>query len=1800
MTTSSELTGGAGFTFEDRIAAQYLTALLCEVGAAGVSNRIVTRVATQQEAFGEPLDDLVIDFRGADDIEARLSLQVKRSLVVSAAPTNADFRSIIYQAWATVNKPNFRDEIDRCGGATDFVAVGKYRALIDLGEAARASETLAHFDRRFAKGGNASAAVKTVKKDIEALLGEGAGRKVTSAELHRFLRHFVLIEFDYLHESATDPSVAISALASVIHPAQAELAPLVWDRLCALAREGAGRSAEFFRTTLVRLLSPVVTLRGSRLLRADIDRLTIAARAWSRDIVEDVGQTHLDRPQLREDLATKLAMRRFVQIRGLPGTGKSVLLRQCVDEALAKGPTLFLKSDRLEGNGWGSFATGLGVVSSDLEKLLVEFAAIGTPILFVDGIDRLERRHRTIVSDVIQTILSSDLLDQWRIVATLRDSGVEPLRTWLPDLFDGAGVGVVEVKSLSDAEAETLAAGEPALKPLLFGAEAVREIVRRPFFARILSQNFSLDQGSASFAPQSEIDLIENWWRRGGYDAEGAVATRRQRALLALGAHRARHLNAAISLTDLDASVIDVLEDLKADGIIQDVRAGHSVAFSHDIFFEWSFFHRLISLNGGWPAELRAAGEPPMLGRIVDLLSQAEFTDADAWSAQLDALEASDLRSQWTRAWLLGPLSLANFADVSSVLKSVFTVDGFRRLRQAMVWFQAERTIPNAAVLEGLIGNDTMSREDRVQAADLLGHPSDILIWGRFIEFLISDDLEVPVALYPDMLAIFEVWQNVFADFRHPISQAILMRVERWLSSIDHWQDPDLRPTSGERSPWTALSTDFQSFAVGLRRVLLRAARAEPNFVNAYLVSLLPKKRLLDAAFKDILGFSVVLADALPTTLVDLTLAHLRGELPEEERTRHAEEARVLNERRAEIRAKPEAERTRNETLMLTNVFSRMGYSGFSSTEWEGLAIDQDRISYFPASPSKEPFHALFERAPEEALRLVRELSNHAVMAWQQLSRLDHERRSTPIPLNLTFPWGDQQFWGGGREYLWSRGLWAPKPLACAYQALAEWAFEQLEKGEGADELIRRIVTGNTCIAVLGMAVAVAMQSKTPSDSTEPLVIAPRLWRADALRWRQEFSWTTSSLIGFKAMDRSHIEAVQRLNAQPAYRHELRDYSILFTLGPDRVRAERVRKSILAFTPDALFEKEEQRDNAETIAAMTSYCRECASWAEPANFYTQPVPEAPGSSYIIHIDPERDSPAEQEKVDSAQALLLDHRLFRWAESSLEKKIVSDDMSVPEAILAARQIDTVDPLIGEHGHDVRAGAVVGAASVALVFPNLATGDDLDWARATVLRAAAMPEHKDIHWSSVSIISWHPSLMASYGLAGLIEKNASDQDAAARLLDLVGHPLEVVALTAIKVLCSLWDVDPKLSWSGIRLALTLCDVRQLDPEGSATFDPAIGAGRRRAAVADAWKRFQNESEPWPSLPVMPSAWVKRSSDIQSSGYESDVYEDDYPTAAEWRQPEGYWNSQAAAKIVPLLPVAKIVSSEAKRAFLDHCESLVTWTRDRIAPPWDIKGEGSDRRNSDLLEWQSAMGSLFGLLAGYIPAEETAHLFLDPITSLHDEACFPLIHPFADAFICAHVYDAPLLAEQVCPVLDRILDRVIAAHTFERSGYRAGSLDGWHLTPLLESLMLVSVSDAGGAARFANGIWTGLEPFLILIDRTVRTLGWSTGVFSIYLKLVARSRAQFPSGAFADHILHLLNPEFAVASRWHGTMIPARIAGLVQSFADRDSPLPNALAQKLLRILDALVDQGDRRSAALQLSDAFRDVRLLATAT
>jgi hypothetical protein len=98
----------------------------------------------------------------------------------------------------------------------------------------------------------------------------------------------------------------------------------------------------------------------------------------------------------------------------------------------------------------------------------------------------------------------------------------------------------------------------------------------------------------------------------------------------------------------------------------------------------------------------------------------------------------------------------------------------------------------------------------------------------------------------------------------------------------------------------------------------------------------------------------------------------------------------------------------------------------------------------------------------------------------------------------------------------------------------------------------------------------------------------------------------------------------------------------------------------------------------------------------------------------------------------------------------------------------------------------------------------------------------------------------------------------------------------------------------------------------------------------------------------------------------------------------------------------------------------------------------------------------------------------------------------------------------------------------------------------------------------------------------------------VIGSFLTLCESAVEHYPPEVFVEQIDAILNKQPGVPVGWYGTTIQGRIAALVHAFAERSQPLSRALAQSMLRILDRLVDMGDRRSAALQTSEIFKDVR------
>jgi hypothetical protein len=470
--------------------------------------------------------------------------------------------------------------------------------------------------------------------------------------------------------------------------------------------------------------------------------------------------------------------------------------------------------------------------------------------------------------------------------------------------------------------------------------------------------------------------------------------------------------------------------------------------------------------------------------------------------------------------------------------------------------------------------------------------------------------------------------------------------------------------------------------------------------------------------------------------------------------------------------------------------------------------------------------------------------------------------------------------------------------------------------------------------------------------------------------------------------------------------------------------------------------------------------------------------------------------------------------------------------------------------------------------------------------------------------MSVIPWYHCIFAARGLGADLRCGTGNSESAFALLSLVAHPLEIVALAALSGAGRLWEQHSRLSWAALSLALMLCRIEPARPGQRREPNSPIHPAERIAQLLKRAEDIYQGIGSWPDLPLPPEAWIKvkasaedsdqppvANEDVESLKFSDDDAEE---PPGSWAAPATEWYSQFAAKVVAQIPFEAILASDAKPALLKFIAGVLEWTNAKNSPPWKKKGR-RNRDSSRYSEWTHELGETLGRVSGLLCFEEIKNRYLDPIFALDDEACWSRLSPFVSTYICRYIYDAKSVPDDAIAVLRACLERLLKAPEFDRSGYRSGEFHGFDQPRLVRSLMFVSVEHAALASRYVNGDWSDIGRIMPLIDRFIRAGGWSRTLMSDFLTLCERAREAYPTEAFADQILAVMGDGTTPLEGWHGTLIPARIASLVHHLADRDTPIATKVAQKLLRILDLLVDMGDRRSAALQLSETFREIKV-----
>ena len=1761
---STELTGGAGFTFEDAVVAYYLAALLRREGAAGQPGT-VTSVAVQQRQHGHPMDDLVVEFEH-DDLRRRLSLQTKRKIVISAAASNTDFRDVLKGSAATRETLDFQPDIDAYGFAVEMVAQKRFRALNRLIDWAKSSPTGEDFARRFTEGGSAAAAERHLRAELLPLIAPKSPNDEAD-----FYRQLSALKLDELMDGGIRRTEIVNRLQELVVSCEETQGILLFDCLCRIAREGAGTARIWTRPTLLGQLKGKVRLSVTPSYRADVDFLQSFSMEAMADVSEEIEGFRVERPVAERRVRDRLAECRLVSISGLPGCGKSAVLKRIAGEYAKTGPILFLKSDRLTGTSWLAFAGAIGIHLRDIAGLLAEIASTGTPILFIDGIDRIRPDQKGIVTEILRAIENNEHLSDWKVLASSRDQGLEAYRSWFPSTFyRDTGIGDVSIESFNDSEAYALAKAKPILGKLLLDSGPVGEIARRPFFAAVLARSLPDNVD----APQTEVDLIDAWWIRGGHDAPEDTVPERRRALLDLAEKGVRTLGKNIAAQDLKDATFAQIAALKSDYVIREHDGGAFYSFTHDIFFEWVFFRLLIERGPDWPLSLAEAGEPPLLGRVVGLLAQHAIASPKRWTQGYRDLETRALRPQWRREWLTAAPFTPAFVRGQKEFQTLLTENDYALFEKLLVWFQAQHTIPSPLIL--LQSKNLIEGVNLVRMADMLGWPSDFRGWRRLLDWIFPLAPSLPARLLPNVAELFGVWQNLFAGIQNPGSAQILHLCSEWLIELEESLYTAKSP--GEYEKWGELGRRAQlNLVTKLRTIVLQSANIYPEPAVAIFERAITDDRIRRDAYGDLVGFTSTMANVAPNLVLALAKAELMEELPQERIARIRQEEHNRLQHLQRIRAIPEHDRTDGQRRALESAFFPLGHGGVDLHE---TGIDEYHQSYFPTSALHEPFQGLFAKKPAGALRLVRDLANHATKGWHQSHDFNREQMGTPIPIVVEFPWGKQIFWGDWHVYSWFLGELAPNPLACGFLALSHWAFKQIEEGRPTDEIIHAIVEGNECYAVLGLALVLALETFHVSETTLPIVTCQRLWRHDMARVAQEPT-RDIDLFGSGFMRRltgEKAKATEYLKMRASRSRNVRELAMRFALGPDMKLRDRIRSALADFPYNLPHEIEETRSDPKFSASLKEDAEQYAGLGDIANYRKQKIEDE--QVVVSYESPIPATPERAQKLAASTTYLQETAIIGWAMKSLADNVPSDGFALTDAVALARARDnpSMFEVLRDVGDDTTQSMIASVAACVIRLDGVSS-HDRDWALDVLLRIERMKERPGTFFGAKSL--WHPVKFLLTGLELLHQSNPSDLELARRLMRLTAYPIEEIRNLAFAALFR--DPDPRTTWVTAQLAVDLAISHRPKINKDGRRDDRGNRAACKRSLKRALKALATSVVVQPT--PLPAAWVKTTRRAWHRPLEEE---------AEWDDPDPSFNAPYAASVFQHFSVELWCQNDTYKPLLGAAlKRFVVWTSERLMPPWSGGKRDPGRNTAELVEWTRGLGDLLARAAPYFETEVVRRDFLGPFLT-DDEGALSVLAPFADRTVCRHVLDSARIPSNTFDLLRDCVDRVIRDPVFSPQSYRAGEVNGSDMPELIRALLFVAVEKADGASRFVNGDWSDIDLIMPLVTRLVTATGWSDFVMDKFLTLCERAGNAYPLDAFATQANSVLASVENAKGTWNGTTLPARTAGVVQCLADANFPLRAGEAQALLRVLDALIDLGDRRSVALEQTEAFRGIQ------
>jgi hypothetical protein len=1048
------LTGGAGFHYENPVAARFLLDLLGGSNALGVDFGRVTRIDWQARDSGWLADDLAITCsHPSGDRAAGLSIKRHRQVTGSGFPS--DFVRMAWAQWLGVKiDRRLCDTNDAIGLVTGSLAhdvANAWSSFLRDALETTPERMAARLSPSPADDGSQSSVLQRALFESfacpeELRSSENSDNAATVALLCRVR----LLHLDYDATPSQAHELALVDCQNILKSGDAVEAERLWRRLNGIAEDKRPRGGSIDLPQLLALLRSEFNLREHPDYRRDWEILD----KYSQDLMADVrtaiaGLPPLPRAAEHSAIRNRLNQSRACLLVGESGSGKSALAKDIGRTDYKR--SLWLSESTLDYDTPTQFERGFSI-NHPLADIL---AALPGPCLVVlDGIDRYPPRALTLACRLLRDLLADAGSQHVHVLLTAQFEAASSLiRRFIesgvpPSLHDATPVGPPsenEIQNLlASMAAVQWASLRPELRPLLTNLKVLDWVVAA-------AQGGTAINDPSFIGLTHLIDALWGRWIEGDSDGLG-----RSRVLMRLGILEGDSLSTHVPRMQLDQSEQPALGTLAASGLVR-IRE-ERVRFSHDLLGDWARMRVLMGDQSLSSPAARDRAILPRWHRAMRLFGQRLLEQSgdgpNRWQQAIEELGDESQAASVLRDLFLESLFLAtNAQTLLERCWSALAANNGRLLNRMLNRFLFVATLPDPRIATLIQGE-----ADAAQLEHLFRIPY-WPYWGPLLSVLHAHRADVPKLAPHNAANLCSLWLRVMPielapGERMPWRQeaaelALAIGREIQAQSIEH------NGTQGDKCAYEAV---------------LWAAPELPEEVAAFCLELAQRRDLspeirfrVDQARERAREQQRERLAAQPerkqAPAPPSFFGHLLDPWPDGPRDRVDSAFQEACLDTAAFAALVQARLEAALEVLLAVCIEEPQREDYSNRSMPEHGVDHWRAGD-PPLYCRGPFLQFLRHAPEQGLSFVLRLVNFATSRFAEGE-------------GLTIAAGGQtrKWFGDWRVFRWHFDwpITNGSMIHCSLMALERWLYEHIDRGENIDRWLARILSESESLAFAGL-----------------------------------------------------------------------------------------------------------------------------------------------------------------------------------------------------------------------------------------------------------------------------------------------------------------------------------------------------------------------------------------------------------------------------------------------------------------------------------------------------------------------------------------------------------------------------------------------------------------------------------------------------------------------------------------------------------------------------------------------------------